>query len=273
MAQSPNALALSEDFEFGALSLADNYRVALLREFAPALRGSVLEVGAGIGQITEALLQNPAVTRLVSVEPHPSFYSQLVKKFPGHAIVSGTVENLKEDRHWDSIVSINVLEHIAQDESELKNYHHFLLKNKGTLCLFVPARPEIYAPIDKDFGHFRRYTRLELRQKMEQAGFEVQHLRYYNIAGYLAWWLNFCLLKKRHFNPGSVRFFDRFIVLFSLSSMDWNRVFALRPLGKVSWPWLAPNEKGRGHLDLALCISELRRLVFIRDPRAERCRV
>jgi SAM-dependent methyltransferase len=211
MAQSPNALASSEDFEFAALSLADNYRAALLSEFALALHGNVLEVGAGIGQITEALLQNPAVTRLVSIEPHPAFYSQLVKKFPGHAIVSGTVENLKEEGRWDSIVSINVLEHIAHDESELKNYHHLLLKNNGTLCLFVPARPEIYAPIDKDFGHFRRYGRTELRQKLEGAGFQLQRLQYYNLAGYFAWWLNFCLLKKRHFNPGSVRFFDRFI--------------------------------------------------------------
>ncbi|HTR40900.1 MAG TPA: class I SAM-dependent methyltransferase [Pseudomonadales bacterium] len=211
MTQSPNALAASEDFEFAALSLADNYRAALLREFAPALHRKVLEVGAGIGQITEALLQNPAITRLVSIEPHQTFYSQLVKKFPGHTIVSGTVENLKGDDHWDSVVSINVLEHIAHDETELKNYHRLLAKNHGALCLFVPARPEIYAPIDKDFGHFRRYTRLELRRKLESAGFEIQRLQYYNIAGYFAWWLNFCLLKKRHFNPGSVRFFDRFI--------------------------------------------------------------
>jgi SAM-dependent methyltransferase len=211
MAQSPNALASSDDFEFGALSLADNYRAALLREFAPALRENVLEVGAGIGQITEALLQNPAVTRLVSIEPHPAFYHRLVQKFPGHNVINGTVESLKDDDQWDSIVSINVLEHIARDESELNNYHRLLLKNNGVLCLFVPARPEIYAPIDKDFGHFRWYSRPELRQKLERAGFQVQRLHYYNIAGYLAWCLNFCLLKKRHFNPDFVRFFDRFI--------------------------------------------------------------
>jgi phospholipid N-methyltransferase len=211
MTESPNAQASSEDFEFEALSMADNYRAALMREFAPALCRNVLEVGAGIGQITEALLQNPAVTRLVSIEPHQAFYDQLTKKFPGHTIVKGTVENLQNDDHWDSVVSINVLEHIPHDETELKNYHRFLLKNNGALCLFVPARPEIYAPIDKDFGHFRRYTRPELRQKLERAGFQIQRLQYYNIAGYLAWWLNFCLLKKRHFDPASVRFFDRFI--------------------------------------------------------------
>jgi SAM-dependent methyltransferase len=168
-------------------------------------------VGAGIGQLTEALLQNPGIAQLLSIEPHPVFFSQLQKKFPGHTVMNGTIYDLRDEDHWDAVVSINVLEHIRDDETELKNYHDRLLKNNGTLCLFVPARPEIYAPIDKDFGHFRRYTRRELREKLERAGFQIQQLHYYNIAGYLAWWLNFCLLRRRHFNAGSVRFFDRFI--------------------------------------------------------------
>src|SRR5579862_3488237 len=65
--ESPNALAISEDFEFAALSVADNYRKALLREFSEYLRGNVLEVGAGIGQITEALLANRGIKRCVSI--------------------------------------------------------------------------------------------------------------------------------------------------------------------------------------------------------------
>jgi hypothetical protein len=75
----------------------------------------------------------------------------------------------------------------------------------------VPARPEIYGQLDKDFAHFRRYTKPELRQKLERAGFEIQCLRYYNIAGYFAWGLMICILGQRHFNPASIRFFDRFI--------------------------------------------------------------
>jgi SAM-dependent methyltransferase len=209
--EAPNALTLSEDFEFGALSLADNYRKALLREFSAPLHGNVLEVGAGIGQITEALLKKHYIQRLVSIEPHLNFYQQLLAKFPGHTIIHGTFQDAKEGDDWDAILSINVLEHIEDDERELKNYFHCLAKNIGTLCLFVPARPEIYSQIDRDFGHFRRYTRPELRAKLERAGFQILRLRYYNIAGYFAWWLNFCLLKKRHFNAGSVRFFDHLI--------------------------------------------------------------
>ena len=205
---------MSEDFEFAALSVADNYRKALLTEFSEFLRGNVLEVGAGVGQITDALLKKSDIDRVVSIEPDLGFHAQLAEKFPGHTIVRGTIEDLKGERDWDAIISTNVLEHIKDDERELKNYHDHLRKNAGNLCIFVPARMEIYAEIDKDFGHFRRYVKQELRQKLERAGFQVVRLRYYNLAGYFAWWLNFCVLKKRHFNAGSVRFFDRFIFPF-----------------------------------------------------------
>ena len=211
MKESPNALIDTEDFEMNALSQADNYRASLLKEFSSFLRGNVLEVGAGIGQITEALLQKRNIARLVSVEPHPKFCRQLQEKFSKHTIVQGTFADMEPGEDWDTIMSINVLEHIQDDEKELKDYFHCLAKNIGTLCLFVPARMEIYAQLDKDFGHFRRYTKNELRKKLEDAGFQIVRLHYYNFAGYFAWWLNFCLLKKRHFDADSVRFFDRFI--------------------------------------------------------------
>jgi hypothetical protein len=211
MKESPNALIDTEDFEMEALSLANNYRAAVVGEFSPFLRGNVLEVGAGIGQITDSLLKISAISKLVSIEPHPGFYRGLAKRFPSHNLVEGTIDDLKSDGHWNAIISINVLEHIEWDETELKKYHQQLLKDHGSLCLFVPARPEIYGQLDKDFAHFRRYTKPELRQKLERAGFEIQCLRYYNIAGYFAWGLMICILGQRHFNPASIRFFDRFI--------------------------------------------------------------
>jgi hypothetical protein len=211
MKERPNALIDTEDFEMEALSLANNYRAAMLNEFSTYLGGNVLEVGAGIGQITEALLKVPAISKLVSIEPHPDFYRGLAKKFPGHNLVEGTIDNLKSDGHWNAIISINVLEHIEWDEPELKKYQQHLQKDHGTLCLFVPARPEIYGQLDKDFAHFRRYTRPELRQKLQNAGFEILRLRYYNFVGYFAWGLMIRLLGQRHLSPASVRLFDRVI--------------------------------------------------------------
>lgn len=107
-------------------------------------------------------------------------------------------------------MSVYVLEHIERDEEELAVYRRLLQPAKGALCLFVPTRPEIYAPIDKDFGHFRRYARPELKRKLERAGFNLL-VRYFNMVGYLAWWINFCLLKRRSFDVGAVRLFDRVI--------------------------------------------------------------
>ena len=211
MSERPNALAAAEDFEFAALSGADNYRRALLGEFGAQLRGRVLEVGSGFGQITGELLRNRAIAQVVSIEPHLPFCAKLKQTFPDHTVIAGTIDDLKDDTAWNAIVSINVLEHIAEDERELKSYWRHLVAAKGTLCLFVPARPEIYAPIDKDFGHFRRYTRPELRGKLERAGFRILRLRYYNIAGYFAWGFNFRLLRQRHFNHAAVRCFDRYI--------------------------------------------------------------
>jgi SAM-dependent methyltransferase len=210
IASSP-ATAAASDFEFEALQHANNYRDALCAEFGPFLTGDVLEVGAGIGQFTECLRQIPTVRHLVSVEPDSGYCARHREKFKHHQLIEGTVADVPSDSDWDSILSVNVLEHIGDDEDELKRYGALLRKNRGALCLFVPARPEIYAPIDHDFGHFRRYTRPELKRKLVAAGFEILKLNYYNCVGYAAWWLNFCVLKKRCFSPGNVLFFDRVI--------------------------------------------------------------
>lgn len=211
MTGEPNALAQTADFEFAALNEARNYRAALLRDFKPQLRGNVLEVGAGIGQITAALLQVPEITNLFSIEPNAAFCARMRAQFPLHNLLQGTIGDFNSETDWNAILSINVLEHIEKDTEELAAYHRLLRPARGSLCLFVPARPEIYAPIDRDFGHFRRYTRQDLQRKLEGYGFELVRLRYYNFAGYFAWWASFCMLKKRTFDAAAVRLFDRAI--------------------------------------------------------------
>jgi len=207
----PNAAAATEDFEFLALSEARNYPRALVNEFEQALRGSVIEIGAGIGQMTTLIKPLPGISRLLSIEPHAAFAARFRQAHPELELIEGTIANAPAGEGWDGIVSINVLEHIQADEAELAAYRKLLAPKHGALCLFVPAGPGIYAPIDRDFGHFRRYTRAELKGKLAEAGFEVERLFYYNWAGYFAWWANFCVLKKREFEVGKVRAFDRVI--------------------------------------------------------------
>ena len=217
------------NFEFAALNEARNYRAALIREFSPVLKGRVLEVGAGVGQITAVVSKSPGVSQVVGVEPDSQFLPGFRDRLPNVPLIQGTADAIQRDSCWNAIICVNVLEHIEADERELRNFRQLLAKEHGHLCLFVPARPEIYAPIDKDFGHYRRYTRPELKRKLLDAGFTIARLNYFNLVGYFAWWANFCVLKKRVFDVGSVRFFDR--VIFPLV-FGWESNFLRPPIGQ-----------------------------------------
>ena len=211
MTSEYNTAASTEDFEFKALDKAVNYRQLLTNEFTPYMRGSVIEVGAGIGQMTDLFRKIPTVSFLQCIEPDPRFSAQFKKTFPDQLILEGFAADIQR-KDWNAIVSINVLEHIEKDEEELRVYFNLLKEKQGNLCLFVPARPEIYAPLDKDFGHYRRYTKKDLIEKLIKAGFTITSIRYYNMLGYFAWWFSFCVLRQRSFNPGAVSFYDK--VLF-----------------------------------------------------------
>ena len=222
---TPNATSHTADFEFDALNEARNYRAALLAEFRPYLRGHVVEVGAGIGQFSQAIRTFPKVVSLVAVEPEARFCRQYRALHPDGVLVEGIIDDLPPGPDRDAVLSVNVLEHIREDTAELAKYHRLLAAKGGHLCLFVPARPEIYAPIDADFGHFRRYVREDLGATLRRVGFEVVSLHYFNCVGYLAWWLYFCALKKRHFTIPSVRFFDRVI----FPAVHWAESRLVRP--------------------------------------------
>ena len=206
----PNAIASTEDFEFEALSQAVNYRKAVVRALTHYLSGNVVEIGAGIGQMTKDFLNLSKISRLLSVEPEPKLHERHKKNVPGGELVLGLVDDIPT-YPWDSIVSINVLEHIEGDVQELIKYRKILAPQRGFVCLLVPARPEIYSPIDKDFGHYRRYTKSSLEAVLRDSGFEIVVLRYFNFIGYFAWFWTFKICRARHFGIDKVRFFDRHI--------------------------------------------------------------
>ena len=207
----PNANATTADFEFAALWEAANYRAAIVREFEQHLRGHLIEVGCGIGQMTREFQLLSEVAKLTCIEPDQGFAAQHAESIAGAELLVGTADDLPSDTQADSIVSINVLEHIEHDREEMARYAKLLKNRRGHLCALVPARPEIYAPIDKDFGHFRRYTAPELREKLETAGFRIEKLHYFNFVGYFAWWFSFRLRKQRSFGIKQVRFYDRVV--------------------------------------------------------------
>lgn len=112
--------------------------------------------------------------------------------------------------HFDTVLYINVLEHIKDDEGELRHAKD-ALKNGGSICIFVPALKWLYGEHDRSVGHLRRYHKKQLKELLEQTGFEIATLKYFDMAGILPWLL-FMRLMHGKVNSQSAGTYDSFIV-------------------------------------------------------------
>jgi hypothetical protein len=215
---------MNNDFEFDALESARNYRKYIERLFSPHLKGCVVEVGAGIGQNTENFKKVSSIENYICVEPEFNYLESLKKRSTGCKIIHGTIENLPPTDNPNAIISVNVLEHIEKDLDELKKYKHRLQQKRGRLCLFVPARKELFSEMDRDFGHYRRYTLKDLNELLNLAGFEHVEIKYCNFIGYFTWMVKFKLLGKREFKKHEVEIFDRLIFPISSKMENYIRI-------------------------------------------------
>ena len=190
---------------------APNYYAAILKYFAPYLGGHVVEVGAGIGTFSQCLLSLPQITTLTLVEPAKNLFPTLRKKLSGNSkvrFVNGNLQSVASSLSCDSVVLINVLEHVENDEELLSTIHQ-VLKPEGTVLLFVPALPGLYGSLDKEFGHIRRYRKGELGSLLTKVGFQVERLRYFNLPGILSWFVFGKIFKCKTLNPWSIWLYDR----------------------------------------------------------------
>jgi SAM-dependent methyltransferase len=201
--------------ELDACTEATNYYSWILAQFAPYLGQRVLEVGAGIGTFSQFLLSHPTIAELVLLEPAENLYPALTRRFSEEpritAVLSDISQYSSDSALADSVVMVNVLEHVVHDSALLTELGT-RLKPNGMLLVFVPALPWLYGTLDQSFGHIRRYTRASLAETLRRAGFEPLQLRYVNLPGVLTWFVVGRLLRRRTLSPSDVRRFDRWIV-------------------------------------------------------------
>ena len=209
-----------------------NYNNWIVSQFLPALSGRALEIGAGLGTISQRLL--PFVDSLDLVEPAPLLATQLKQKFADARDVQVFGETLESwmsetTADWfDSIVLVNVLEHIKDDRAAARGFFRSL-KPGGHLMIFVPAMPFLYSKLDYAYGHYRRYTRNSLKDCIANAGFEIEKLHFVDLAGVFPWWLLNTVLGKTSFHAPSLRFYDKYVVPVTRSCESLLRP----PLGKI----------------------------------------
>jgi SAM-dependent methyltransferase len=195
-----------------------NWKAYWSRQIQPFVRGDVLEVGAGTGSNTRFLDPSGGVGRWVCLEPDPELVSQLVKSLSGaearrsYETVCGTLQSLA-GQQFDTIIYIDVLEHIEDDREEL-NRAASRLRPGGHVIVLSPAHQYLFSAFDAAIGHFRRYNRQMLRG-LSPAGLRVESMRYLDSAGLILSAANALVLRQSMPTKTQLRFWDHWIVPIS----------------------------------------------------------
>ncbi|HUI53958.1 MAG TPA: class I SAM-dependent methyltransferase [Bryobacteraceae bacterium] len=197
------------------MTRARNYFAWQSRLILQELGRRVVEVGCGIGNFTELLLDREVV---VALDSEAACVEVLRQRFPNrgnlHALTcdaSGPAFRELAQFQPDSCICVNVLEHIEDDQQALETMASILAPG-GVIVLLVPAFEALYGPIDRNLGHYRRYNRTSLQRLAAAAGLQVRKLRYWNFIGYFGWWVNAHVLRREAQSDRQIAIFDRCLV-------------------------------------------------------------
>jgi len=184
----------------------------LFSRIRPHLGRRVFEAGSGIGSFTEFMLDRD---RLIAGEIETKYVELLSDRY-GHLrnlrlvpfdLTDESAYAQLSDERIDTVVCLNVLEHLPDDAAVLERFHN-LLEPGGRAIILVPACGWLFAPLDVDLGHHRRYERRQLEDRMRQAGFEVVVTYKFNKFGFLTWLLMAKLLRRRSISPRQMRIYN-----------------------------------------------------------------
>jgi SAM-dependent methyltransferase len=152
---------------------------------------------------------------VITSDVMPEYREALSRRFAGKPNVlvvdfsldSGNGKEALAAQGIDTVVCVNVLEHISDDRGAVRHMTD-LLAPGGRLVILVPALRALFGSLDVYLHHYRRYAKVELRQIFEEAGLTVDALFYFNFFGIFGWWLNARVLKREILPPAQLRLFD-----------------------------------------------------------------
>jgi SAM-dependent methyltransferase len=198
------------------LSKLTNYHRWIYESFRSVLGRRILDAGSGYGNITQFLLDDREL--VVGLDHSQEFYRAVSERFSGRPGFRAVLGNLADPavfeslKSWriDTVVCLNVLEHVEDDRAALRNFHEVLV-DSGRLILLVPAFRFLFGSMDRADGHFRRYTRRELAAKVSERGFSIESLRYMNLLGILGWFWNGRVLRRQFISEFHYAAYDQMV--------------------------------------------------------------
>jgi SAM-dependent methyltransferase len=198
------------------LSRAPRFTRWMADAIRPYVGDRVLEIGAGIGNLTVNLIPRDVYW---ATDVNPTYlrdqrHLRRTRPYLRTGFTDVTrPESFPVDQQFDTVICLNVVEHLQDDVAALRNIRS-VLQEDGKAIVLVPQGPGLYGSLDKALGHFRRYTREELRTAAERADFQVINVFGFNKAGVPAWWLNARLLNRKTFSLYQIKMLNLLVPLF-----------------------------------------------------------
>ncbi len=204
------------------IAKADRFNQWMFKTIDPFCAGLILEVGSGIGNISKFFLEAGHSIALSDIRM--SYVDHLKKTFSHypHLIEIFQLDLIDPDftdkygsmkEKFDTLFSLNVVEHIENDQLAIQNAS-YLLKKGGNLVILVPAFPSLYNHFDRSLGHYRRYTRKSLKVILKQNHLKVLHSQYFNLAGILGWYVSGKLQKNETIPGGQMNLYNQLVPVF-----------------------------------------------------------
>jgi glycosyltransferase involved in cell wall biosynthesis len=184
----------------------------------PYVGNRVLEIGAGIGNMTLHLLPRSVYW---ATDINPAYLDslerlQINRPYLHVACLDGTEGNsFPTGKTFDTVICLNVVEHLSDDREALRNIWN-VLEEGGRAIVLVPNGPKLFGTLDEVLGHCRRYTEDQLIHAGRSVGFQAEKLLKFNRPGVVAWWLNGQVLRRKTFGLGQIRLLNFLTPLFRL---------------------------------------------------------
>ncbi len=205
-----------EEINLRLIGEADKYADWQFDVLAPYIGGNVLELGGGIGTITQRILVHPSVTSCTVTEINRKNFEVLRKMFDSRCKLAlldiGKCVPASFVNKFDTVVSVNVMEHVRDDHAFFRNCCK-CLKKGGKIVTFVPAMNELFGSLDESVFHVRRYEREDLVSLANKNGLDIIRLFHMNFVGALGWFYHGRILRVRVHPKTDLVIYNRLVPL------------------------------------------------------------
>jgi glycosyltransferase involved in cell wall biosynthesis len=216
----------------GRLNRAPRFTKWMADVIRPYVAQRVLEIGAGTGNLTAQLIPR-LLYWATDINPLYLMYLENVGRNRPYMRVGFTdaeqAESYPKDQKFDTVICLNVVEHLVDDRGALLNIRS-VLDAGGRAIILVPCGPGLYGTLDEVLGHQRRYTRESLEKLVTSAGFDLEKMLEFNRVGVIAWWLNGRVLRRRTFGLSQIKILNLMTPIFR--AVD--KVLPLPPLSLIA---------------------------------------